>query len=91
MAVRTRDELLESIRNIVPDVTSDAAITLIEDVTDTLADREVDWQARYEANDKEWRERYASRFFEEKKDEDVPPDEDEGIEKTIDELFEERK
>lgn len=91
MAVRTRDELLESIRNIVPDVTSDSAITLIEDVTDTFADRDVDWKARYETNDKEWRERYTSRFFEEKKDEDVPPDEDEEIEKTIDELFEERK
>ena len=91
MAVRTRDELLESIRNIVPDVTSDAAITLIEDVTDTFAERDVDWRERYETNDKEWRERYASRFFEEKKDEDVPPDEDEDIEKTIDELFEERK
>lgn len=91
MAVRTRDELLESIRGIVPDVTSDAAITLIEDVTDTFADRQVDWQARYEANDKEWRERYTARFFEEKKDEDVPPNEDEEVEKTIDELFEERK
>lgn len=91
MAVRTRDELLESIRNIVPDVTSDATITLIEDVTDTFADRDVDWQALYEANDKEWRERYTSRFFEEKKDEDVPPKEDEETEKTIDELFEERK
>lgn len=91
MAVRTRDELLESIRSIVPDVTSDAAITLIEDVTDTFTDREVDWKARYEMNDREWRERYTTRFFEEKKDEDVPPDEDEEIEKTIDELFEERK
>lgn len=91
MAVRTRDELLESIRGIVPDVTSDAVITLIEDVTDTLADREVDWKSRYETNDREWRERYAARFFEEKKDEDVPPEEDEEIEKTIDELFEERK
>lgn len=91
MAVRTRDELLESIRSIVPDVTSDSAITLIEDVTDTFADRAEDWKARYETNDKEWRERYTSRFFEERKDEDVPPNEDEGIEKTIDELFEERK
>ena len=91
MAVRTRDELLESIRGIVPDMTSDGAIALIEDVTDTFADREVDWKARYEANDKEWRERYTSRFFEEKKVGDIPLNEDEEIEKTIDELFEERK
>lgn len=69
MAVRTQEELLTSIRGLLPDDTSDEAISLLEDLTDTLGsfsntnnDNE-DWKKKYEENDKEWRQKYRDRFF----------------------------
>jgi hypothetical protein len=37
MAVRTREEILESIRNIVGDSTDDNTLQVLEDVTDTFS------------------------------------------------------
>ena len=91
MAIRTREELMERVREYIGEDTTDKALSLIEDVNDTIADNDV-WRTRYEQNDKDWREKYKARFFSdvEKKDEE-PPDSEDEIEKTIDELFEERK
>lgn len=94
MAVRTREELMEAIRGRVGD--SDEDLAFIEDVTDTLSDLETraadqtDWQARYEENDREWRERYRSRFFNEETPDPDPEDPDPDEHKTptsYDELF----
>lgn len=69
MAVRTKDEILEMIKEKIGEDTSDETITLIEDVTDTLNDYETrtsggeDWKAKYEENDASWRRRYTDRFF----------------------------
>lgn len=69
MAVRSKAEILELIRKRVGDDTSDEALTIIEDITDTLDDYDAriagsgDWQRRYEENDAEWRQRYRDRFF----------------------------
>lgn len=66
MAVKSREEILQNLNEILGDNTSDAAIALIEDVTDTLADRSgdgVDWQQRYNDNDAAWRKRYRDRFM----------------------------
>lgn len=90
MAVKTKDEILEALKGVIPDMTTDSAIGIVEDITDTFADRAEDWKTRYEENDRQWRERYTSRFFEERKD-DKPPESEDEVEKTIDELFEERK
>ena len=89
MAIRTREELMERVREYIGEDTTDKALSLIEDVNDTIADSD-EWRTRYEQNDKEWREKYKARFFSdvEKKDEE-PPDSEDEIEKTIDELFEE--
>lgn len=69
MAIKTRDELMAQISARIGDDTSDDAIALIEDVTDTLADLETrangdgtDWKAEAERIDKEWRDKYISRF-----------------------------
>ena len=67
MAVKKIDELLNSIRTIVSDLTSDESLNLLEDVEDTFNslsnnDSE-DWKAKYEENDKKWREKYRDRFF----------------------------
>lgn len=94
MAVRTREELMEAIRGRVGD--SDEDLAFIEDVTDTLSDLETragdqtDWKARYEENDREWRERYRARFFNEETPDPDPADPDPEEHKTptrYDELF----
>ena len=67
MAVRTKDEILQSIRDRIGDkIDSDESLALIEDVTDTidsLSGDGTDWKQRYEDNDKEWRQKYRDRFF----------------------------
>lgn len=70
MAVRTREEILESIRTRVGEQTDDETIAFLEDVTDTLTDFETranvdgeDWEQRYKDNDAEWRKKYTERFF----------------------------
>lgn len=67
--VKTKDEILVSIKERLKDDTSDEALSFIEDVTDTINDLEhkaqdeTDWKSKYEENDKEWREKYKERFF----------------------------
>lgn len=69
MAIRTREEIISAITTQLGNNNSDEAIAIIEDVTDTLADLEnksngdgTDWKAKYEQNDKAWRDKYISRF-----------------------------
>lgn len=98
MARRTREELVAAFRTYVGDRNDDDTIALMEDISDSFGDGE-DWQAKYEENDRQWRERYLSRFSysqggglephvedpqEEQKDEvDTPPENE-----TFEELFE---
>lgn len=70
MAVRTRDEILNSIRTHFGEDTSDEALALVEDLTDTITDFEnkanndgQNWKQRYEENDAAWRKKYRDRFF----------------------------
>lgn len=68
MAVKTRDELMTSLRAHLGEDTSDAALALIEDVQDTVDSLfgntdGIDWEQRYHDNDAEWRRRYRDRFF----------------------------
>lgn len=78
MSIRTREELLESIRVKIADDSSDETIQLLEDVTDTFDDLETkakgdgkDWKAEAERIDQEWREKYKERFFSSDVDEDI--------------------
>lgn len=65
--VKTKDEILSALKEIIGDSTDDKTITFIEDVTDTLTDFEgrisEDWKTKFDENDKMWRERYRARFF----------------------------
>ena len=69
MAVKTKEEILESIRSRVGDSTDDETLEFLEDVTDTLTDLETrasdstDWKEKYDELDKSWREKYRERFF----------------------------
>lgn len=74
MAVRTREELLEAVKNAIGDDTSDSAISLIEDLTDTLDNGGQDWQKKYQENDAAWRKKYRDRFFGKASDEDKEED-----------------
>lgn len=98
MAVKTKDELMGAIRARIGEDSSDEAISLVEDISDTFDDIQskatsdgTDWKAKYEENDATWRQKYRDRFFNthETKDDEV---EDEGEEikaLTYDELFKE--
>ena len=94
MAVRTREEILESIRTRVGEATDDDTIAFIEDVADTFTDLETrakgdgtDWKKKYKDNDESWRKKYAERFFS-KEPEPNPEPEPEPI-KTFEDLFKE--
>lgn len=68
MAIRTKEELLNSLKSILPDDMSDEGLALLEDFSDTLTslstkDDNEDWKKKYEENDKEWRQKYRDRFF----------------------------
>lgn len=96
MAVKTREEILETIRTRVGDQTDDETISFLEDVTDTLTDFETranssdeDWEQRYKDNDAEWRRKYTERFFSDEPQLATPePKGDESTKpKTFEDLF----
>ena len=69
MAVVNKDTIMERLRENFNDNDSDDVLGLLEDVTDTLNDYQSrleengDWKERYEQNDREWRQKYKDRFF----------------------------
>ena len=69
MAIKTKQEILEKIKQKMGDDTSDETIALIEDVTDTIDDYErraadnTDWKKKYNDLDADWRKKYTERFF----------------------------
>lgn len=99
MAIVTKDELIEKIKARLGEDTSDEAIALLEDITDTIGDYEEKtkdntlWENKYKENDEAWRQRYRNRFYgkEEQNDEDLGlKDEDEKPKQlSFDELFKE--
>lgn len=96
MAVRTREEILESIRTRVGEATDDNTISFIEDVSDTLTDLEKkakgdgeDWEKKYKENDESWRKKYTERFFSNQESEPESEPEPEPEKKTFADLFKE--
>lgn len=92
MAIRTKDEILNSIKARLGEDTSDESIAFLEDVTDTLNNYEdrgsEDWKKMYEENDSSWRKRYRDRFFNPPDSEDDKGDEDEKpVMRTFEDLF----
>lgn len=93
MAVRTRDELITAVNEIIGETPDDNGLSLLEDISDTFAsyDDTEDWKTKYEENDAEWRKRYKERF-EGKKVVVEEIEDDTPKEKTkFEELFEEVK
>ena len=68
---KSLEELLTNVKQMIgEDNTSDEALSLIEDLTDSYSAPTVDWEAKYNENDAMWRQKYRDRFFS-----DVPPEE----------------
>lgn len=82
--VKTKDDILSTISAVLGENNSEDAITLLEDITDTLDDYETRtkdstaWKQKYEENDRAWRQKYKDRFFEkESEDESINTYDDE--------------
>lgn len=75
MSVKTREEILENLRDRFGEEPTDNDIALLEDITDTFTDFEektsdaTNWKNKYEENDKAWRKKYSDRFFSKDDDE----------------------
>lgn len=95
MAVVNKDTIMERLRENFNDNDSDDVLGLLEDVTDTLNDYQSrleengDWKERYEQNDREWRQKYKDRFFNNDPEPDPDPEPDNDQEQATPTTFEE--
>lgn len=95
MAVKTRKEILERLRDRFGEEPTDDDIAMLEDITDTFTDFEektndaTNWKNKYEENDKAWKKKYSDRFFSKDDGENnilYEPDEPETV-KSFNDLF----
>lgn len=99
MAVLSKEDFLNLIKERTKDNTDDDTLKFIEDATDTInslsnTDGE-DWKTKYEDNDKMWRQKYKERFFsagdsagnEDKSKEEEEEKDAEIVAENFDELF----
>lgn len=69
MAIKTKADIMQAIKDKMGENIDDDTISLIEDINDTIDDYDErlktvgDWKQKYEENDKAWRNRYRDRFF----------------------------
>lgn len=92
----SKEELLIKVRNYIGDDTSEDAVSLLEDVDDSMSDSNDDkWEQKYHELDESWKQKYIERFGsgdpEQNKESDSNEDEskeDDSEEKNFDELFE---
>lgn len=97
MSIKTKEEILSTLQSLLKEDTSDDAISILEDVTDTFDDLSsktqddgTDWEKKYHDLDTEWRQKYRDRFFNHSADdpEDDIETPDEPVEKVkFEELF----
>lgn len=61
--VLTKEELIQAIRDAIGDSTTDAAIALLENVSDTtdyyISRDSTNWEEKYAAMETEWADKYA--------------------------------
>lgn len=98
MAVKTSEELVEKVKEVVGDRTDDAVIELLEDITDSVENNkgftQEDINNAVSDTEKKWREKYIARFSgkvkEEEEEEEKEEEEEEDI-PTLDDLLKEDK
>lgn len=96
MAVISKEDLVRRISESIGDDNSDEALSLLEDVSDTITDFEErvseDWKTKYEENDAKWRKKYRERFENGEPDIEEKEEKETTIEvKSYGELFSEVK
>ena len=96
MATIKKADWLDKFSKFIGDDTSEEAIELIEDVSDSWDEGDgEDWKAKYDQLDAEWKKRYRDRFFDggskNPDDEDVDSgkkgEEDKPIIRTYDDFY----
>lgn len=93
MAIKTKDEIMATLRERIGDDASDDTLAFLEDVSDTLtslSDAD-EWRKKYEENDAEWRAKYRDRFFgsNEREEREEERGEEETEKLTFEKLFKE--
>lgn len=69
MAVTNKETILQKLNGIIGENSSDEALGLIEDITDTFSDYDTrlsdqtDYKKKFEENDASWRKKYRERFM----------------------------
>lgn len=98
MAVKTSEEIVEKVKDIVGDRTDDAVIELLEDITDSISSdkgfTQEDIDNAVSDTEKKWREKYIARFsgkVKEEEEEDEEEEEEEEDIPTLDDLLKEDK
>ena len=98
MAVKTSEEIVEKVKDIVGDRTDDAVIELLEDITDSISSdkgfTQEDIDNAVSDTEKKWREKYFARFSGKVKGEEEEDEEEEEEEEdipTLDDLLKEDK
>lgn len=94
MAIRTKEELFNLLKDRVGEDTSDESLAFLEDVQDTVNDLEsrvgsTDWKQKYEDNDKMWRDKYKQRFFSSEPIKKEEEEEEKPKKLTFEDLFKE--
>ena len=91
MAIKTREEIMESLNTVLGENPSDEGLALLGDVTDTLNDYETNKQTADEI-DKKWRKKYRERFFNDNNGDDDDDDDNNTVSDkplTFESLFKE--
>jgi thiamine pyrophosphate-dependent acetolactate synthase large subunit-like protein len=96
MAKLTKEQYLSKLQSLIGEDTSDDALAIVEDFTDTYNEMESaitndgpNWEQKFKENDEAWRKKYRERFFSGQPQEEQHEEEQEEKEKTItiDDLF----
>ena len=100
MAVVEKESIMNRLNKLIGDRTDDEAISLVEDVSDTIDSAtgagmvtEEEAERRVAEKDDEWRRKYKERFFsgDPEGGESKPDDNDDKTPEKFEELFEEVK
>lgn len=95
MAIKSKEDLIASIKAVIGEDTTDQSLSLLEDVSDTFTSFEsetkdkTDWKAKYDELDKSWRQKYRDRFMGEtvEDENDFSEEEERKVPRTYADLF----
>lgn len=95
MAVKSKEDLIASIKAVIGEDTTDESLSLLEDVSDTFTSFETetkdktDWKAKYNELDESWRKKYRDRFMNGSVDEedDFSEEKERKVPRTYADLF----